>query len=193
MPRVEAFNREQVLQRAMNLFWEKGYYGTSMQDLVDATGLNRSSLYNTFGSKLTLYQDTLAHYKKETGGMFQRALVRARDPLDAIRHVFEGFLPEIMEDCGQMGCFAMNCKSEMANQNTDIKKWLLDHQEQGIHTFKDLIEDGQKEGVINDKQEASSYAYFVFNALQGFRMTGILVKDRKILQDIIDNTMKVLQ
>ena len=103
-----------------------------MQDLVNATGLNRSSIYNSFGSKLELYQLTLSQYQKETGGLFQKALLKAKDPLHAIRLIFEGFLPEITGDSKQKGCFSMNCKAEMGNQDKDIRKWLLETQEHSL-------------------------------------------------------------
>ena len=91
-----------------------------------------------------------------------------------------------------MGCFSMNCKTEMANQNEDIKKWLIDTQEHTLSVFQDLIKDGQEQGIINKEQDSKSYAYLIFNAFQGFRMTGILIKDRMVLQRIIDNTIKIL-
>jgi len=192
MPRIEEFDKELVLRKTMNVFWEKGYNGTSMQDLVDATGLNRSSIYNSFGSKLELYQNTLSTYQQEAGGLFQKALIKAKNPLEAIQFIFEGLLPQIIGDEKQMGCFTMNCKTEMANQNEDIKKWLIDTQEHTLSVFQDLIKDGQEQGIINKEQDSKSYAYLIFNAFQGFRMTGILIKDRMILQRIIDNTIKML-
>lgn len=193
MPRIEEFDKELVLQKAMNVFWEKGYNGTSMQDLVDATALNRSSIYNSFGSKLALYQATLQHYQKGGNAYFQRALLKAKSPLEAIRLIFEGFLPEMINDNKDMGCFVMNCKAEMSNQNQDVRKWLLDTQAHVLSIFQGLIDDGQEQGTINREQNSKSYAYYVFNAFQGFRMTGILVKDTKVLQLLIENTIKILK
>lgn len=192
MARIEEFDKENVLKQAMNVFWEKGYNGTSMQDLVDATGLNRSSIYNSFGSKLELYQNTLRHYQKDGNSRFQKALVKANDSVEAIRLIFEGFLPEIMDDSKGKGCFWMNCKAEMGNQDENIQKWLLDTQAYTLSLFQGLVEDGQEQGIINLDQDGKGYAYYIFNAFQGFRMTGILVKDRKVLQQIIDNTIKVI-
>ena len=153
MPRVEEFDRELALQKAMHVFWEKGYNGTSMQDLVNATGLNRSSIYNSFGSKLELYQLTLSQYQKETGGLFQKALLKAKDPLHAIRLIFEGILPEIIGDSKQKGCCSMNCKAEMGNQDKDIRKWLLETQEHSLRIFQGLIKEGQEQGIINKNQD----------------------------------------
>ncbi|MEP3208208.1 MAG: TetR/AcrR family transcriptional regulator [Maribacter sp.] len=192
MPRIEEFDRENVLLKAMHVFWEKGYNGTSIQDLVAVTGLNRSSIYNSFGSKLELYQETLKRYHKSGNAQFQKALMKARNPLEAIRLIFEGFLPEIMNDNEDKGCFAMNCKAEMGNQDQDIRRWLLDQQENTLAVFQQLVADGQEQGTINKEQDSKTYAYHIFNAFQGFRMTGILVKDRKVLQPIIDNAIKVI-
>lgn len=192
MARIEEFDRYTVLLKAMNVFWEKGYNGTSMQDLVEVTGLNRSSIYNSFGSKLELYQSTLKHYQKSGNAQFQRALMKAQNPLQAIRLIFESFLPEILGDTIGKGCFSMNCKAEMGNQDSDIRKWLLDHQESTLSLFQELVADGQEQGTINKNQDSKTYAYHIFSAFQGFRMTGILIKDRKVLQQIIDNTIKVI-
>ena len=192
MSRLVEFNREHAVRQAMNVFWEKGYNGTSMQDLVDATGLNRSSIYNSFGSKKELYQTTLEFYQKESGGLFNKALLNAKDPLGAIRLVFESFLPQIISEEVDRGCYAMNCKSELANQEEDIRKWLIANQENTLDIFNGLIKEGQEQGVINSKEDSKTYAYFIFNAFQGFRMTGILIKDKKVLKRIINNTLEVI-
>ncbi|MEO1013491.1 MAG: TetR family transcriptional regulator C-terminal domain-containing protein [Bacteroidota bacterium] len=141
---------------------------------------------------MELYQKSLGHYKKETGVTFQRALLKAKNPLEAIRLIFEGFLPEMLADEKGKGCFIMNCKTEMANQEKDVNQWLLRMQEDSLALFQDLIEDGQQQGLINKDQDAESYAYFVFSSFQGFRMTGILVKDKAVLQNIIGNTIRIL-
>jgi len=192
MPRIQEYDRDVVLLKAMNVFWEKGYNGTSMQDLVEVTGLNRSSIYNSFGSKLELYQDTLKHYQKGGNAQFQKALMKAQNPLEAIRLIFESFIPEITNDDRAKGCFSINCKAEMSNQNQDIREWLLNHQENLLSVFQELISDGQEQGTINKNQDSKTYAYHIFNAFQGFRMTGILVKDRRVLQQIINNAIKVI-
>src|ERR1700743_2351628 len=59
MPRTKSFNEEDMLDKAKNLFWRKGYHGTPPQEIVDGTGLSRSSLYDTYGDKHTLFLKTL--------------------------------------------------------------------------------------------------------------------------------------
>ncbi len=75
--RPRAFDREQALHRAMNLFWERGYEGTSIGDLTDAMGINKPSLYAAFGSKEALFREALALYDAIEGEPIQRALDQA--------------------------------------------------------------------------------------------------------------------
>ncbi|MEK9754967.1 MAG: helix-turn-helix domain-containing protein, partial [Rhodospirillaceae bacterium] len=63
MARPREFNREQVLERAMQVFWSKGYAATSMRDLTEAMGLSKSSLYDTFGSKHDLFLESIDFYR----------------------------------------------------------------------------------------------------------------------------------
>ncbi len=140
-----------------------------------------------------MYKSTLQFYQKESGGLFHKALLNAKDPLEAIRLIFESFLPQMLSKEGDRGCYAMNCKSEMSNREGDIRKWLLANQENTLDIFSALMKEGQEQEVINTKEDSATYAYFIFNAFQGFRMTGILVKDKKVLETIIKNTIDVIK
>lgn len=190
MSRVETFNREDVLHQAMQVFWDKGFNATSMQDLVDATGLNRSSIYNSFGDKMSLYRESLSTYMRETQAQFNDVLKKAENPLQAIHLIFESFLPEISED--SRGCMSMNCKAEMSH-DVNIKNWLEHTQEATLSLFQKLVKDGQEQGFINKNKSYSSYAWHIMSSFQGFRMTGILEKDEELLRDIIDNSLSILK
>lgn len=192
MPRTEVFDRDEVLKQAVDLFWKKGYNATSMQDLTEATGLNRSSIYNSFGSKMELYQLALRRYQRDSGVLFQNALMNAANPRDAIQRIFDGLMQDIMSDSEGKGCFNLNCKAEMSQEDKDIKAWLQRTQENTITAFEGLIVDGQNRGLINRRQTAYEYAFYLFNAFQGMRMTGILMRDREILRAIVDSTLKIL-
>ncbi len=190
MPRVESFNRDTVLDGAMQVFWKHGFNGTSMQQLVEATGLNRSSLYNSFGDKMALYQAALKQYAGITQHQLQQAIQQAKNPLEALRNIFLTFLPEIVRE--NKGCMGMSCKNEMAGE-LSIKRFLEHNQSQTLQLFEKLIQSGQDQQVINKEQSAQNYAWHVYNSFQGYRMTGILVKDENILRGIIDNSLKNLE
>src|SRR5690348_5749857 len=88
MGRTKEFDRDQVLRKAMTVFWKKGYEATSIPDLLEAMGLSRSSLYETFQDKQSLYYEAIQHYKK----LSQRkrdVLIAAPTAIEGIRQYFE--------------------------------------------------------------------------------------------------------
>ena len=193
MARHEEFDRRVIIAKATQVFWDKGYNGTSIQDLVDATGLNRSSIYNSFGSKQNLYKASLEQYEAESTKVFQKALLKSSSPLEAIRRILSTAIEANNEDEKGRGCFIMNCKTELSNTDSELRSWLMKNQDKSITLFKDLVIEGQHEGQINDLISAEVHAYTLFNAFQGLRMTGILTRDRKVLQEIIDHTIRNMQ
>ena len=90
------------------------------------------------------------------------------------------------------GCMGMSCKSEMSS-DLSIKYFLENNQEQTLILFEKLVANGQQSGAINKNQEAREYAWHIYNSFQGYRMTGILVKDKNVLKGIIDNSLKILE
>ena len=193
MPRQEEFNRADIISKATQVFWDKGYNGTSIQDLVDATGLNRSSIYNSFGSKQSLYKASLEQYEAESNKVFQKALLKSSGPLEAIKRILSTAIETTSQEEKGRGCFIMNCKAELSDTDSELRNWLIKNQDKSINLFKDLVIEGQREGQINELISAEVHAYTLFNAFQGLRMTGILTRDKHVLQDIIQNTIRSIQ
>ncbi len=88
MGRKKQFKKEEALDAAMRVFWEKGYEATSMQALEDTMGLKRTSIYNTFGNKRALFQSVLKHYVQTVLYHFDQALNKARDTEEAVDALF---------------------------------------------------------------------------------------------------------
>ena len=193
MARVETFNRQEIIERAMQVFWKKGYNGASIQDLVDATGLNRSSIYNSFGSKEQLYRLTLEYYEEGSNKEVRKALLKSSNSTEAIRKVLEMVTLATDKATDNKGCFILNCKTEMGNSDLQLKKWLLNNQDHTIALFEQLVTEGQEEGLINRNYTAKVYAHSLFCTFQGLRLTGMLSEDRAVLYDIIDQTLYNLE
>ena len=193
MPKVETFDREQVLLNATMVFHKKGYNGTSMQDLVDATNLNRSSIYNSFGSKLGMFMQVLSHYQKTTNSDLGKKISTTYNAIDTIRAVFEVTLQYILNDNDQKGCLIINCKSEMTNQDSTIKSFIEQNQDRMIAMLEDIVTKGQMERLFNQEQSASQYALYLYSSFQGLRMTGIIHKNEEELKSLINTIIKVLQ
>ncbi|WP_353777578.1 TetR family transcriptional regulator [Winogradskyella sp. 3972H.M.0a.05] len=184
MPKVEVFDRALVLNQVTEVFHLKGYNATSMQDIVDSTGLNRSSIYNSFGNKMNLFLECLKTYRDDHNRSMSKLFLKAENPLDAINILFEFYINEISKDTDNKGCLICNCISEMANQDEAIVSFLMQNQVQMLNILEDLINEGQTQGVINKKQQPRDYAYYLLSSLQGMRTTGVLLEKDAQLKTI---------
>ena len=120
MARQKAFKKEEVLDKAMHLFWRKGYHGTSMQDLVDHLGISRSSMYDTFGGKYDLFLNSLSRYQSRQSEAVDRALSSDDDLQDFLRSFFMGVVEECRQDEEHKGCFTVNTSVELASHDEKI-------------------------------------------------------------------------
>lgn len=191
MPKVETFDKNVAIENALNVFHTKGYHHTSMQDLVDATGLNRSSIYNSFGSKLDLYKVCLKRYQESSKEFLDESICASNCTLSTLKTIF--YLG-VSSDTAflQKGCLFNSCASEMANQEPTIHHFLQINQQQMITLFQDIVIDGQNKDLINKNKSAKEYAIYLLNAFQGLRISGILMNDKKELEGIVNTTLSIL-
>ena len=187
MPKTELFNRDEVLDKCIQLFHEKGYNATSMQDLVDATGLNRSSLYNSFGSKMNIFQESLKVYKAKSADMVHSCLLDSKTPKSALEAIFLFAVSDTKN-----GCLLSNCTTEMANQDYQLKRFLESNSTEMESIFERIVNKGQLEGSMNYKRTAKEYATYLFSSLQGLRITGMLDNDINKLKGIVKTTLSIL-
>ena len=177
MPKSVLFDREKVVEDVMKLFWKKGYNGTSMQDLVDVTGLNRSSLYNSFGDKFSLFQESLKHYQEVQQHYLHNFLTDSQSPKEAIESLFRGIGEEVSAGKSVNGCMISNCISELGNVDDRLKDFLVANKDQVVSTFHQLIVEAQKKGEIDPQKNARHLALYLFSSLNGIRITGMIDAD----------------
>lgn len=115
MPRPRLKSRENLLQNAMWVFWTKGYYATSIDDLVKATGVARSGIYSEFGGKEEAFIKCLAHYREGVANPAIAILHRNEDGLEAIGAYFDHFIGmHRKHGMPGPGCFIANAVTEVA-------------------------------------------------------------------------------
>jgi len=192
MARTKDFDEDEVLQKAMNLFWHKGYNGTSMQDLVDGLGISRSSMYDTFGDKHSLFIRALENYKQIATTEMKAIVDNAPTAKVAIRRMFELTVTELLSDNQHKGCFLVNAGVEMAPHDTEVNKMLCDNDRQLEKYFNEAIKKGQDSGEISNEQSSHALAQFILNSIKGMRVTAKSAADKKVFRDIVEVTMKVL-
>jgi len=120
MARTVEFNRDEVLQNAMNTFWQKGYSMTSIPNLVSATKLNPGSLYAAFDSKEGLFLETLDFYGKRSLATLKQFIAEADSPLLGIENFFQALINKTNDE-NQNGCLLVNTLLEMSSHNSSIQ------------------------------------------------------------------------
>lgn len=192
MARIREFNEEQALEKARNIFWQKGYTATSMKDLVDGLGISRSSMYETFGDKEALFYKSLEAYKKEQSAFMFEKFEQVESPLQAISNMFTFIINDSVADKERKGCFMVNSTVELSPSNKQVNTLTCDNTAQMEKTFAHWLEIGQQKGEINKKHTPKQQAKFVFNAIVGMRVAAKNGTDKKSLSDIAALTLSAI-
>jgi TetR/AcrR family transcriptional regulator, transcriptional repressor for nem operon len=122
MGRPRQFDVDAALDRATELFWQRGYEGTSVQDLVDALGVNRASLYATFGDKARLFESVLDRYQGWVGDSVGRALAPPAAGAQAVRAYFAALIPQATRKSGARGCLLLNTVTGGATAPVELQE-----------------------------------------------------------------------
>ncbi|WP_080055826.1 TetR/AcrR family transcriptional regulator [Spirosoma aerolatum] len=193
MARTKLFDEALILNKAMNLFWEKGYNATSAQDLVDGLNISRSSLYDTFGDKHSLFVKALKLYREERIDPVLNGLESASDMEQYIRDVFTTVKDDALNDTCSKGCFMVNSAVEMAPTDPEIASIVYGIMVDTEKAITQAIAIGQERGLFSTKHSAQSLARFVFNALNGLRVTVKFDTDKRMFDDIVDVSLAALK
>jgi TetR/AcrR family transcriptional regulator, transcriptional repressor for nem operon len=148
MARTKAFDREVALEKAMYAFWRRGYEATSMQDLVDAMGINRQSLYDTFGDKHELYLEALEHYRCGEATTFTAPLSEPKPLRQRLEKMFDFLIEEAVSDKDRKGCFIANATLERANQDKAVKKFVESNFENSVKYFEQVFTSAKHKGEL---------------------------------------------
>lgn len=172
MPRTKQFDQKDILRKAMERFWQKGFHATSMQDLVDHLGINRASLYNAFpGGKEQLFQEAFQFYQKEFG--FDPESVMRQLENGSVRDFFRNFFQQILNELQaggeQNGCFITNTTCEMPNQSPELRSLLQAHMEGMVNFFTQIIVRGQERGEIKNSHPAEALAKHIYTFVNGLK------------------------
>ena len=192
MARPREFDRDEVLEKAMQVFWARGYERTTVQTLVDAMGINRGSLYDTFGDKDALYQAALEHYCAHQAG---RTLARMEAGADSPKGAIAGYLHSVAEaaaGAGRRGCFISNTIAEFGPTNGAIAATARAGVARTESAFLRLIELAQDAGEIGRDRDARALARYLTSSLNGLRMMARAGADRSALDDILSVILATL-
>ena len=191
MARTKDFDENEVLCKAINIFWHKGYNGTSMQELVDGLGISRSSLYDTYGDKHTLYLKALESYQLDVSSKISAIANNSAPAKDTIKALLQFIISGLLDDQKHKGCFLVNAQVEVAPHDSEVSRLVCDSDQQIEEAFHLIIKNGQQKGEISDRKDATALARFILNTVKGMRVTAKSTPDSAVFEDIIRLAMVI--
>jgi TetR/AcrR family transcriptional regulator, transcriptional repressor for nem operon len=199
MARTKAFDTDTVLDRAVSIFWTKGYHATSLEDLVSGLAISRSSLYDTYSDKHTLYLAALERYQFQTLEKIVSMLAKAYPILPSIEAILKTVVAESSHspksrknDSCTKGCFIVNSMIEFGGNDADVAAIIQDNNQRFISALESALERGQKAGEITHASSSRSLAEFVFNAIIGMRVLAKSQPTKEQLENIAVITLSCL-
>jgi len=185
MPRAKLFNREDALQNAMQAFWARGYEATSIQELVDCMGINRGSLYDTFGDKHSLFLAALDQYTAKSL-LRGSALSKEGNARDILTEFLRAFMFRNLDDPQKRGCFITNTAVERSSHDADCATRIRDYFSHIEKELEALIERGQKDKTITTTRDPATLAAFFIGVMQGIRVVAKVNPEEACLRPLVE-------
>lgn len=187
MGRRLQFDADASLHKAMKLFWRKGYESTSMQDLVDELGINRFSIYNTFGDKKAVFVKVLEYYRTTVLAFLIAPLKTQKPAAQRIDDYLSLLTEQLCSDAGSLGCMIQNTGLSEVSSDPEVKAVL----KRLVGDLRGAIMDAV-EGLVGEEEacsEIEAKTDFVLCQLQG----AILFRRATASQDSIEGQMALLR
>jgi TetR/AcrR family transcriptional repressor of nem operon len=186
MARPRQFDPEDVLDRSMREFWERGYRETSVDDLVAATGVRPGSLYHAFpGGKRGLFLEALDRYSKLVVPEKMGALERAGAGLPELRAYFDGLIDDLTTPEGRMGCLMVNSTMELAAVDSEVGAIVRNHMGRLERNAVRALRNAQRRGEISDRVDPRTKATQLMATGMGLMVVGKTDPGRKVLETIV--------
>lgn len=193
MPWEKSFDEDEVVGKAMKVFWEKGFEPASMADLIAGTGITRGSLYNAFGGKEPLFVRALQKYEKDNRRALLAELEALDDPTRAIAELFDGIVAETVADTEKQGCFLVNTASDLATHGDEVNGLVRNGMREIQAFFRRSIEVGQARKQIPETLDPDATAKGLVAMVVAIRVLGRGVFDEASLQTIAAQAQRLLR
>jgi TetR/AcrR family transcriptional regulator, transcriptional repressor for nem operon len=192
MGRPQEFDTAEALRRAMHVFWSKGYEGTSLANILHATGLSKSSLYATFGDKRALFLAAFDAYRKERLHYLDRMLNDGQPARQSIEQFFRQGVAHGVEATSTYGCMTANEAVELGPHDVDVQKLVAADFQDVEDVFAQALARGQADGSIANANDPRKLARFLTVGFQGLQVMARARSERARLDDTVTVMMAAL-
>ena len=186
MPKTELFDKNEVIHKALNLFWKKGYEGTSLSDLTEELGIGKGSFYNTFGSKRKLFDTCLSIALEGRSNGIKKLLNQESDPILGIRKYIEMYSAGLLKDPESRGCLIVNTTTEMAHDK-EIQSSLIENNQR----MKSIILDYLANGRLSERADVIGDSILIYTS--GVAVLSKYIKDPERFKASLDQFMQSIE
>lgn len=193
MARPTQFDRDEVLEKAMNAFWDQGYCAMGVAELGAITRLKPGSLYGAFESKQGLFMATLDRYGEASVAYFQNVLLSAHSPLHAIRSLFDKLAKESSGPQASRSCFLVNTAMELARHYPSIQNQVNRYFFEIESILRKTLERAKEMGELAPESDVEALAAFLLSNIWGLRVLGTTGASQRRAEMIVSQILTVLK
>jgi TetR/AcrR family transcriptional regulator, transcriptional repressor for nem operon len=184
--RPRSFDTEAAVERAMNVFWSRGYHATALPDLLRATKLSRGSLYAAFGDKHSLFLLALDRYIADAVARMDIEFAPHRDPVDGLRVYLAGYIDRNSGANGRRGCLLVATAMELGGQDAEVGRRVRGFFELMERKVTDVLARAKIAGKLADGVEPASAARILVCFVEGLRVVAKTAPPRMTWQATVD-------
>jgi TetR/AcrR family transcriptional repressor of nem operon len=184
--RPRSFDTEAAVERAMNVFWSRGYHATALPDLLRATKLSRGSLYAAFGDKHSLFLRALDRYVVDALTRMDVEFDPRREPLDGLRAYLAGYVDRTSGANGRRGCLLVATAMELAGHDAQVDRRIGSFFKAMEARVADALSRAKAAGKLAGGVEPSSAARILVCFVEGLRVVGKTAPTRIRSQATVD-------
>ena len=192
MGRLKAFDEDEVLDRAVDCFWQHGYEATSVRDLADRMGIGGASLYNAYGDKRALFVAALARYADRSMRERIARLEKSGRPKEAIRAFLAEIIDRSLEDPDRKGCLLVNSALDVAPHDAAIGRVVADYLGELRAFFRRNLEAARAAGRVSRQTDPDELAGHLLGVVLGIRVLARTRADRAQLEEVARPALRLL-
>jgi TetR/AcrR family transcriptional repressor of nem operon len=189
VPRPRQFNEEHVLSAVQAAFWDNGYAGTSLEDLLAASGLGKGSLYGAFGDKQHLFLRVLRDYDEANDRMLRTWLEQADRGVDVIHRFVTGPLGDPGGEQARRGCLLANTAMELSASAGEVAAEARHSYAATTAVLADAIRRAQREGDVAQRVDPGDTARAVLAGQLGLIVLGRIGQDPAVLSAVAETLL----
>ena len=192
MVRTRTFEPSEALSKVVDLFASKGYSETSMEEIVQATGVSRYGLYGSFGNKRELFEKALDKYADSMGKQSFLRLLEPDTSLPDIRRIFDERIADMCHSEQNKGCLFIHTAMELAPQDDELRDVLRKFMKRMSKLFSVGLETAKEKGEVRADLDVRAAGEMLTSTMFGLAVLGRTGFGRDALEGIVDNTLAAL-